>query len=71
MIKTYFTFLMISYYVQGEPLTTSILFPSYDGCSYSKAAMYNIIESHYDDVHIFCQGTNVVAKDYIKPMPRP
>ena len=36
MITTFYTFLMLSYFVEGEKLEHSILFPSYDACSYSK-----------------------------------
>jgi len=71
MIKTYFTFLMISYFVQGEELKTSILLPSFDDCSYSLEHMSNVLQSYGNDVYLYCKGTNVVAKDYMKPMPRP
>tara|TARA_R100001440_G_scaffold29391_3_gene47086 strand:+ start:1129 stop:1344 length:216 start_codon:yes stop_codon:yes gene_type:complete len=71
MIKTYFTFMMIIYSVQGEQVKTSILLPSFDDCSYSIDYMSNILEPYGKDVAIFCKGTNVVSKDYVKPMPRP
>jgi len=73
MIKTYFTFMMISYFVQGEELKTSILLPSYDSCSYSKSKFYDTLNKAYgsDNVHLYCKGTNVVSKDYVKPLPRP
>lgn len=73
MIKTYFTFLMISYFIQGEEVKTSLLMPSYDSCSYSKSTFYDTLNEAYgsDNVHLYCKGTNVVSKDYVKPMPRP
>ncbi len=71
MIKTYFTFLMISYFVQGEELKTSILLPSFDDCSYSIQHMSDILEPYGKDAAVYCQGTNVVSKDYVKPMPKP
>tara|TARA_B100001093_G_scaffold498303_1_gene546264 strand:+ start:1601 stop:1822 length:222 start_codon:yes stop_codon:yes gene_type:complete len=73
MIKTYFTFMMISYFVQGEEIKTSILLPSYDSCSHSKAAFYERLNQAYgdDNVHLYCKGTDVMSKDYIKPLARP
>ena len=73
MIKTYFTFLMISYAVQGELVSTSLLLPSYDNCSHSKEAFYDTLDKAYGpkNVHIYCKGTDVMSKDYIKPVPRP
>ena len=71
MIKTYFTFLMISYFVQGEEIKTSILLPSFDDCSYSIQHMSDILEPYGKDAAVYCKGTNVVSKDYVKPMPRP
>ena len=71
MIKTYFTFLMISYFVQEEEIKTSILLPSFDDCSHSIQHMSDILEPYGKDVSIYCKGTNVVSKDYVKPMPKP
>ena len=71
MIKTYFTFLMISYFVQGEELKTSILLPSFDDCSYSIQHMSDILEPYGKHAAVYCKGTNVVSKDYVKPMPSP
>ena len=52
MIKTYFTFLMISYFVQGEELKTSILLPSFDDCSYSIQHMSDILEPYGKDAAV-------------------
>ncbi len=71
MIKTYFTFMMISYFVQGEELKTSILLPSFDDCSHSLEHMSDILDPYGSKVFLYCKGTNVVSKDYVKPMPRP
>jgi len=70
MIK-YFTFMVLSYFVQGEQVTHNIVFPSYDACSYSKDAMYNIMEKHHDTVMISCKGTQVASNKLIKPKERP
>ena len=70
MIK-YFTFMVLTYFVQSEQVTHNILFPSYDACSYSKGAMYAIMENQHDDVHIYCKGTQVASNELVKPMPRP
>ena len=70
MLK-YYTFMVLSYFAQGEQLTHNILFPSYDACSYSKAAMYAIMIPHQDKVHIYCKGTQVASNQIVKPMPRP
>ena len=70
MIK-YYTFMVLTYFVQGEPLTYNILFPSYDACSYSKSAMYAIMENHHDAVLIHCKGTPHASNELVKPMPRP
>jgi len=70
MIK-YYTFMVLTYFVQSEQVTHNILFPSYDACSYSKGAMYAIMENHHDDVHIYCKGTQVASNELVKPMPRP
>lgn len=63
--------MMISYFVQGEEFKTSILLPSFDDCSYSLEHMSDILEPYGTDVAVYCKGTNVVSKDYVKPMPRP
>ncbi len=70
MIK-YFTFMIMTYFVEGEQLTYNILFPSYDACSHSKTAMYAITRPHLDDVHIYCKGTHHAFNELIKPKPRP
>ena len=70
MIK-YYTFMVLTYFVQGEPLTYNILFPSYDACSYSKEAMFDIMEKHHDNVLIHCKGTSTASNELVKPMPRP
>tara|TARA_Y100000289_G_C3848645_1_gene112338 strand:- start:177 stop:404 length:228 start_codon:yes stop_codon:yes gene_type:complete len=71
MIKTYFTFMMISYLVQGEEVKTSILLPSFDDCSYAIQHMSDILKPYGKDAAIYCKGTNVVSQDYIKPKQRP
>jgi len=70
MIK-YFTFMVLTYFVQGEQTTHNILFPSYDACSYSKEAMYAIMENQHDAVTIHCKGTEVASNKLIKPKVRP
>lgn len=70
MIK-YYTFMVLTYFVQGEPLTHQILFPSYDACSHSKKAMYAIMENQHDDVLIYCKGTQVASNTLVKPRIRP
>ena len=70
MIK-YYTFMILTYFVQGEPLTYNILFPSYDACSHSKTAMYAITRPYVDDVHIYCKGTHHASNELVKPKPRP
>ena len=71
MIITYYTFLMLSYFVENEKLEYTILFPSYDACSESKSAFFDIFEPHYDAVMLYCKGTDVMSKDIIKPRTRP
>lgn len=70
MIK-YFTFMVLTYFVEGEPLTHNILFPSYDACSYSKNAMFDIMTKHHSVVTIHCKGTTHASNTLVKPMPRP
>lgn len=70
MIK-YFTFMVLTYFVQGEQVTHNILFNSYDACSHSKAAVYAIMENQHDGVLIYCKGTQEASNKLVKPMPRP
>lgn len=70
MLK-YYTFMVLTYFVQGDPVTHNILFPSYDACSYSKTAMFDIMLKHHDDVLIHCKGTQHASNVLVKPMPRP
>lgn len=70
MLK-YYTFMVLTYFVQGEPLTHQILFPSYDACSYSKSAMFDIMEQHHDAVLIHCKGTSYASSKLVKPKLRP
>lgn len=70
MLK-YYTFMILSYFVEGEQITHQILFPSYDACSYSKGAMFAIMENHHDTVLIHCKGTAYASNTLVKPKPRP
>ena len=70
MIK-YYTFMVLTYFVQGEPVTHNILFPSYDACSQNKTAMYDIMIPKQDDVHIYCKGTHHASNKLVKPKIRP
>ena len=70
MLK-YFTFMVLTYFVQGEQTTHNILFNSYDACSHSKEAMYFMMESQHENVLIHCKGTQVASNELVKPMPRP
>ena len=70
MLK-YFTFMVLTYFVQGEQTTHNILFPSYDACSHSKEAMYAIMENKHDSVLIYCKGTDVASNKLVKPRARP
>ena len=70
MIK-YFTFMVLTYFVQGEQVTHNILFPSYDACSHNKRAMYDIMENQHDSVWIHCKGTAVASNELVKPKARP
>jgi len=70
MLK-YFTFMVLTYFIQGEQTTHNILFPSYDACSYSKEAMYAIMENQHDSVLIHCKGTDVASNKLVKPRARP
>jgi len=70
MLK-YFTFMVLTYFVQGEQTTHNILFPSYDACSHSKEAMYAIMENQHDSVLIHCKGTEVASNKLVKPRARP
>ena len=63
--------MVLTYFVEGEQLTYNILFPSYDACSHSKTAMYNIMRPHQDKVHIRCKGTRFASNELVKPVPRP
>ena len=63
--------MVLTYFVQGDPVTHNILFPSYDACSYSKTAMFDIMLKHHDDVLIHCKGTQHASNVLVKPMPRP
>ena len=67
---TFYTAMLISYVVEGETYTSNLWFNSYDECSYSKAAMYDIMEEH-EDAHIWCRGTPARSNFLLKPMPRP
>lgn len=67
---TFYTAMLISYVIQGEVYTQSIWFDSYDQCSYSKSAMYEILKDH-QDIHVYCQGTPARSNFHLKPMPRP
>lgn len=70
MLK-YFTFMVLTYFIQGEQTTHNIVFPSYDACSHSKEAMYAIMEYQHDDVLIYCKGTQVASNTLVKPKLRP
>lgn len=64
--------MVLSYFVQGEEVSHSILFPSYDACSHSKGEMYDIFrEYYYEDVHIFCKGTSYASNKIVRPKRRP
>ena len=72
MIK-YWTFMILSFYIDGEKLEYPLMFPSYDACSYNKAKIRDTFVPYatHKDVHVYCKGTDVASNKLIKPMPRP
>ena len=72
MIK-YWTFMILSFYVDGEKLEYPLMFPSYDSCSYNKATVRDMFVpfATHQDVHVYCKGTDVVSPNITKPVPRP
>jgi len=72
MLK-YWTFMILSFYIDGEKLEYPLMFPSYDACSYNKAKIRDTFVPYatHEDVHVYCKGTDVASNKLIKPMPRP
>ena len=72
MIK-YWTFMILSFYVDGKKLEYPLMFPSYDSCSYAKAKIRDTFQpfATHQDVHVYCKGTDVASNELVKPMPRP
>ena len=72
MLK-YWTFMILSFYIENEKLEYALMFPSYDACSYNKAKIRDTFVPYatHKDVHVYCKGTDVASNKLIKPMPRP
>ena len=72
MIK-YWTFMILSFYIDGEKLEYPLMFPSYDACSYNKEKIRNTFVPYitHQDVYVYCKGTDVASNTLVKPMPRP
>ena len=77
MINLFWTFLVISYSVEGERLSTSVLFPSEQQC-YSvmnrellDGLYFELLNTYGKNIMMSCNPTPVISKKIIKPMPRP
>tara|TARA_R100001460_G_scaffold60872_2_gene100994 strand:- start:2621 stop:2866 length:246 start_codon:yes stop_codon:yes gene_type:complete len=77
MINLFWTFLVIHYWVEGERLSTSILFPSEEQC-YSAMnrgilddVYFELLNTYGKKIMMTCQRTPLISKQLVKPMPRP
>jgi len=77
MINLFWTFLVISYSVEGERLSTSVLFPSEQQC-YSvmntellDGLYFELLKTYGKNIMMSCNPTPVISKQLIKPTPRP
>ena len=72
MLK-YWTFMILSFYIEDEKLEYGLMFPSYDACSYNKAKIRDTFVPYatHKNVHVYCKGTDVASNTLVKPMPRP
>ena len=72
MIK-YYTFMILSFMIDGETLEYPLMFPSYDACSYNKTKIRDTFEpfATHQNVHVYCKGTDVASNELAKPKTRP
>lgn len=77
MINLFWTFLVITYWVEGERLSTSILLPSEQQC-YSvmnrgilDGIYFELLGTYGKNIMMSCKPTPVISKKLIKPMPKP
>jgi len=72
MIK-YWTFMILSFCINGETIEYPLMFPSYDACSENKAKIRDTFVPYatHKNVHVYCKGTQVASNKIVKPMPRP
>tara|TARA_R100001443_G_scaffold3451_4_gene10775 strand:- start:7582 stop:7830 length:249 start_codon:yes stop_codon:yes gene_type:complete len=77
MVNLVWTFLVITYWVEGERLSTSILFPSEQQCQsvmdrgLFEEMYFELVDTYGKKIIMSCKPTSIFSKEIVKPKPRP
>ena len=63
--------MIISYVVEGEEITTKLLFPTEYDCGQALSSIYPEIYKHYKDSLAVCKVTDMPSRSRVRPRARP
>ena len=67
----FWTVMIIQYVVEGEQITTKLLFPTEQACAAAMTPIYTQIFKHYKDSAAICKPTKIPSKSKLRPKARP
>ena len=67
----YWTIMIIAYTVEGEEITTKLLFPTEQACGQALSSIYSEIYKHYKESLAVCKPTDMPSRSLIRPKARP
>jgi hypothetical protein len=70
LMISYFTVMVLTYTIDGEPLQSKILFPSHRACSDAMIEVHKAVDQHFTGTMTQCSVTDIPSKS-IRPKARP
>lgn len=67
----FWTVMIIQYVVEGEQITTKLLFPTEQACAAAMTPIYKEIYKHYGESLAVCKPTDIPSGSKIRPKARP
>lgn len=68
---TYYTVLLIAYYVDAQEYQAKMLFTSHKQCQDAMDAIYPVMHNVSDDVIVQCLQSATVSSTVLRPRARP
>jgi len=63
--------MIIAYTVEGEEITTKLLFPTEQACGQALSSIYSEIYKHYKESLAVCKPTDMPSRSRVRPKARP